>query len=184
MKENIEIRFLFTPKSARRLLKQWRSEKWKLEPYSFIDHYFARGKSSVKIRSWRTAHVPKVEIIYFKRTSGVKTERRQAATSLAAASAELRTLGFKPDLKIIKKRAWLASKKGMQTHALEYVPGLGWTGEIEVPVSDRSQIAKHVEHLKQLGAIAVTKKSMLQLMKEGAAPTRIQEHLKPSKRSC
>jgi len=166
VKENIEIRFLLTPDAAQKLLTTWKKEKWKLEPYSFADHYFARGRSRAKIRKWRSPHVPKVEIIFYKRRFGVKTERSKAATSLEAASKKLKSLGFKPYLRIVKERAWLVSKKGMPTYALELVPGLGWTGEIEVALKNRKKIPSLVEDLRHTGAIRATRKSMLQLMEE------------------
>lgn len=165
-KENIEIRFFLTPTGARKLLTKWKNEKRRLEPYSFVDHYFTRGKSRAKIRKWKSAHTPKIEIIFFKRKAGVKTESNKAATSLQTASKELEALGFKPYLKIVKERAWLVSKSGISTYALEFVPGLGWTGEIEVPVKDRKKIPNHVEHLKRMGATRVARKSMLQLMEQ------------------
>ena len=166
IKENFEIRFFLTPSGARNLLTKWRSEKRRLEPYSFVDHYFTRGKSRAKVRRWRSAHTPKIEIIFFKRRAGVKTESSEAATSPQTASEELEALGFKPYLKIVKERAWLVAKKGLLTHALEFVPGLGWTGEIEVPVKDRKKIPSHMVHLKQMGVTRITRKSMLQLMEE------------------
>ena len=166
VKENIEIRFLLTPSAAKKLLKTWKKNGWRLEPYSFTDYYFTKGKSHPKIRRWNSLHVPKVEIIFHKRRFGVKTERSKAATSLEAASKELGLSGFKPYVKIVKERAWLVSKKGMPTYALELVPGLGWTGEIEVPLKNRKKIPSFVKDLRRMGAIRVTRKSILQLMEE------------------
>jgi len=166
VKENIEIRFLLTPGAATKLLKTWKREEWRLEPYSFTDYYFTGGKSPAKIRSWNSPHAPKVEIMFHKRRFGVKTERSQAAAGLETASKELKSLGFKPYLRIVKERAWLVSKKGMPTYALEFVPGLGWTGEIEVPLKNRKKIPSLVEDLRHMGTIRVTRKSMLQLMEE------------------
>jgi len=166
VKENIEIRFLLTPTASRKLLKTWKREDWRLEPYSFTDYYFTKGKSRPKIRRWNSPHVPKVEIIFHKRMFGVKTERSKAAASLEAASKELVLSGFKPYVKIVKERAWLVSKKGMPTYALEFVPGLGWTGEIEVPLKNSEKISSFVKDLRRMGAIRVTRKSMLQLVEE------------------
>ena len=166
VKENIEIRFSLTPANTKKLLATWKSEKRRLQPYSFVDYYFVKGRSRAKIRTWRSAHVPKIEIIFFKRRKGVKTEKGKAATSPRAASKELESLGFMPHLKIIKKRAWLVSKGGLPTYALELVPRLGWTGEIEVPLRDRKKIPSHLEQLRRMGAIGYTMKSMLQLMEE------------------
>lgn len=173
-KENIEIRFFLTPAGARKLLTTWRNEKRRLEPYSFVDYYFTRGKPRAKVREWKSAHTPKIEIIFFKRRAGVKTERNKAATSLRTASRELESLGFEPYLKVVKEKAWLVSKRGMSTYALEFIPGLGWTGEIEVPVKGRKKIPSHVENLKRMGAIKVTKKSILQLMEDRPKRNRIQ----------
>jgi len=166
VKENIEIRFLLTPSAATKLLKTWRREDRRLEPYSFTDYYFTGGRSPAKIRRWNSPHTPKVEIIFHKRKFGVKTERSQDATSLEAASKELKSLGFKPYLRIVKERAWVVSKKGMPTYALEFVPGLGWTGEIEVPLKNRKKIPSLVKDLRHTGTIRATRKSMLQLMEE------------------
>jgi adenylate cyclase class IV len=166
VKENIEIRFFLTPTRARKLLATWRNEKRQLHPYSFEDYYFTKGKSQAKIRRWKSSHVPKTEIIFFQRKSGLKTERGRPATSFRNASEELESLGFRPRLKIVKKKAWLVSKKGMQTYALEFVPGLGWTGEIEVPTKDKKTIPNHLAQLKHWGATDFTKKSMFHLMQE------------------
>jgi len=96
----------------------------------------------------------------------VKTEKTRSAQSFLAASKELKLLGFKPRLKILKKKAWLVSKRSMPTYAFEYVPGLGWTGEIEIPVREKGKIADRILELKRMGATGFTRKSMLQLMEE------------------
>ena len=54
----------------------------------------------------------------------------------------------------------------MPMFALELVPGIGWTGEVEVPWKDRQDVPKHVAYLKSMGAKDFTKKSMLQIMEE------------------
>jgi len=165
-KENIEIRFFLTPTVARKLLTTWKNEKRRLEPYSFVDYYFTRGKSRAKVRKWKSVHTPKIEVIFFKRKAGVKIEMNKAVASLRTASEELKSSGFEPYLTIIKEKAWLVSKRGTSTYALEFVPGLGWTGEIEVPVKGEKKIPSHVKHLKRIGAVKVTKKSILQLMED------------------
>ena len=96
----------------------------------------------------------------------MKTENAKPAQSFRAASKELELLGYKPYLKILKKKAWLVSKKHMPTYAFEYVPGLGWTGEIEIPVKDREKISDRIAELRRMGATNLTKKSMLQLMEQ------------------
>lgn len=179
VKENIEIRFFLTPANARKLLAAWKSEKRRLQPYSFVDYYFVKGRSRAKIRTWRSAHVPRIEIIFFRRRKGVKTEKGKAAASLRTASKELESLGFGPHLKIIKKRAWLVCKEGLPTYALELVPRLGWTGEIEVPVRDSKKIPSHLEQLRRMGAIGYTMKSMLQLMEERLEGKKMMEIFQP-----
>jgi len=165
-KQNIEIRFYFTPRSAKKLLERWRREMWRMKPYSFVDHYFIKSRSQAKIRRWRSSHRPGIEIIFVERRNGVKTEKTRSAQSFLAASKELKLLGFKPRLKILKKKAWLVSKRSMPTYAFEYVPGLGWTGEIEIPVREKGKIADRILELKRMGATGFTRKSMLQLMEE------------------
>ncbi len=166
IKENFEIRFFLTPSHAKKLLATWRDERRGLHPYSFVDYYFIKGKSKAKIRKWKSLHTPKTEIIFFQRKKGLKTETSRPTSSLWTASVELESLGFKPHLKIVKKKAWLVSKKGLQTYALEFVPGLGWTGEIEVSAKDKMTIPNHLAQLKCWGATGFTKKSMLQLMRK------------------
>jgi adenylate cyclase class IV len=166
VKENIEIRFFMTSANARKLLATWKSEKRQLEPYSFVDHYFVRGRLRTKVRVWRSAHTPKTEVISFRRRNGVKTEETMSATNLRAATRELESLGFIPYLKIVKKKAWLVSGDGKSTYALELVSRLGWTGEIEVPVRHRKRIPRYLKQLQLMGAVSHSKKSMLQLMEE------------------
>lgn len=165
-KQNIEIRFFFTTRNAKKLLTRWRKEKWQMRSYSFVDNYFTRGRSRAKIRRWRSSHRSRTETILFYRRNGVKTENTKPAQSFRVASKELELLGYKPYLKILKKKAWLVSKKGMPTYAFEYVPRLGWTGEIEIPVRERGKISDRIAELRRMGATNLTKKSMLQLMEE------------------
>jgi adenylate cyclase class IV len=166
VKKNIEIRFLLEPVRAKKLLALWRKENWKMQPYSFTDYYFKGTRSSAKIRKWRTPHTPKTEIIFYKRRFGVKTERSKAVSNLRRAMKELEALGFKPHMKIAKEKAWLVSKKGEPTYALEHVPGLGWTGEIEVATANRTSIPRLKENLRRMGAARITRKSILELMEE------------------
>jgi len=165
-KQNIEIRFFFTTRDAKKLLTRWREERWQMRFYSFVDHYFTKGRSQAKIRRWTSRHRPRTETILFYRSNGVKTENSRLAQSFRAASKELELSGYKPYLKILKKKAWLVSKKGMPTYAFEYVPRLGWTGEIEIPVKHREKISDRIAELRRMGATNLTKKSMLQLMEE------------------
>lgn len=143
-----------------------KKEKWKFKPYSFIDYYFTRGTSLAKVREWDSPHVPKTEIIFFTRKDGLKTEKSKPSASLRIASRKLMSLGFEPYLKIVKKKAWLISKRGMPTYAFEYVPGLGWTGEIEVPPTGKRRISGYVARLKRMGATRFTEKPMLELMEK------------------
>ncbi|VVB73135.1 Uncharacterised protein [uncultured archaeon] len=164
-KENIEIRFFASPAGARRLLKAWKDGKWKFDPYSFTDHYFRKGGQQAKVRVWRQPRMP-TEIIFSWRRNGLKTEIREKAKDLKAAEPVLEKKGFDPYLTIFKKKAWLVEKRGMPTFAFELVPGIGWTGEMEVPWADRKDVPKHVAYLKSMGAKDFTKKSMLQIMEE------------------
>lgn len=166
LKRNIEIRFLMKPSKAKKLLAIWKSEKRAIKPYSFVDYYYTLGNLQAKVRHWRSAHTPRTEIILFHRRAGVKTERTGGASSLRSATRELRSMGYTPRLKIVKRKAWLVSKKGQPTYALEFVPGLGWTGETEVSPRDRSRIPRHVAYLKRMGATRVARKSILQLIEE------------------
>jgi hypothetical protein len=176
VKRNIEIRFLLKPSKARRLLATWKSEKRTIKPYSFVDYYYTCGKMQAKIRQWKSLHVPRTEIIVFRRKAGVKTERTRGAANLTAATRELTSMGYAPRLKIAKKKAWLVDKKGEPTCAFEFVPSLGWTGEIEVSPEDRSQIPRHVDYLKRMGATRVAMKSILQLMEERLGRKRPRMH--------
>ncbi len=165
-KENFEVRFFLPPTRAKKLLALWRNERRRFEAYSFVDHYFTKGRTQAKIRKWNSVHKPRVEIIFFEREHGLKTEESRPATNFQTAMKRLRGQGFSQDLTIYKKKAWLISKKGMPTYAIEYVPGLGWTGEIEVPEQNKKDIQNYVAYLKRLGADGFTKKSMLQIMKQ------------------
>ena len=165
-KENFEVRFFLTPARADKLLALWRKERRRFKAYSFVDHYFTKGRTQAKIRKWNSVHKPRVEIIFFEREHGLKTEESRPATNFETAMKRLRGQGFSQDLTIYKKKAWLIRKKGMPTYAIEYVPGLGWTGEIEVPEQNKKGIQNHTAYLKRLGASGFTKKSMLQIMKD------------------
>lgn len=164
-KTNIEIRFFLTPSGARRLIQAWRAEKRSFDPYSFTDFYFTKGKSQAKIRLWKRPRKP-TEMIFSCRKNRVKTETRQIVQDAKAAKKQLETEGFRPYLKIAKKRALLVSKKGQRTYMLELVPGIGWTGEMEVPVKDREKIPHYVSYLRSFGATGFTTKSMLRIMEE------------------
>lgn len=164
-KENIEIRFFASPAGARNLINHWRNEGWCFDPYAFIDHYFTKGKQQAKVRVWKQPKKP-TEIIFSWRRDGLKTEVREKVNDLKSAEQILEQKGFESYLTILKKKAWLIEKKGMPTLAFELVPGVGWTGEIEVPWKDRHTVPKHVAYLKSMGAKDFTKKSMLQIMEE------------------
>jgi len=164
-KENIEIRFFASPTVARKLLKHWKEEKWHFSFYSFVDHYFTKGKQQAKVRVWKRPKYP-MEIIFFWRKNGLKTEVREKVKDLKIAEKILEDKGFDHYLDIIKKQVWYVGKSGMPMFALELVPGIGWTGEVEVPWKDRQDVPKHVAYLKSMGAKDFTKKSMLQIMEE------------------
>ncbi len=165
-KENFEIRFFLKPESAKRLLALWKNEKRIFKPYSLVDYYFSKGKSQAKVRRWNSDHTPRNEIIFFERKQGLKKEKSQSAPRFHLALMRLRDEGFRSGLRICKKRAWLVSKKGMPTYAIEYIPGLGWTGEIEVPKWNRKKIPPLMRYLERFGASSFTTKSMLQIMQE------------------
>jgi len=162
-KENIEIRFFASPAGARKLLKGWKEEGWRFDPYSFTDHYFMKGKQQAKVRVWRQPKKP-TKIIFSWRKGGLKTEVREKVKNLKTAEPILEKKGFDPHIRIFKRKAWLVEKRGMPVFAFELVPGIGWTGEIEVPWKDRRDVPKHVAYLKSMGAKDFTKKSMLQIM--------------------
>ena len=69
-------------------------------------------------------------------------------------------------MRLEKKKAWLITKKGKPTFAIELVPGLGWTGEIEVPEKDKKMITEYIKELKAYGAKDFSKKSLLELYKK------------------
>ena len=164
-KQNIEVRFFTSPAGARKLLKRWKEEGWRLDPYSFTDHYFKKGKRQAKVRVWRQPKMP-TEIIFSWRKDGLKTEVRENVKDLKTAEPILDKKGFDSYLTIFKKKAWLVEKRGMPMFAFELVPGIGWTGEVEVPWKDRKDVPKHVAYLKSMGAKDFTKKSMLQIMED------------------
>jgi hypothetical protein len=164
-KENIAIRFFTSPAGARNLLKSWKEEGWRFDPYSFTDHYFMKGRQQAKVRVWRQPKMP-TEIIFSWRKGGLKTEIREKVKDLKTAEPMLDKKGFDPYLTIFKKKAWLVEKRDMPVFAFELVPGIGWTGEIEVQRKDRRDVPKHVAYLKSMGAKDFTKKSMLQIMEE------------------
>ena len=164
-KENIEIRFFASPAGARKLLRCWKEDGWCFDPYSFTDYYFMKGKHQAKVRVWRQPKIP-TEMIFSWRKGGLKTEIREKVKDLKSAEPILDEKGFDPYLTISTKKAWLIEKRGMPVFAFEFVPGIGWTGEIEVPWKDRKDVPKHVAYLKSMGAKDFTKKSMLQIMEE------------------
>lgn len=154
-----------SPAGARKLLNAWKDNKWKFDPYSFTDYYFTKGKQQAKVRVWKQPKMP-TEIIFSWRKNGLKTEIREKVKDFKSAEPILEKKGFGPYLTIFKKKAWLVEKKDMPVFVFELVPGIGWTGEIEVSWKDRRDVPKHVAYLKSMGATDFTKKSMLQIMEE------------------
>jgi len=165
-KENIEIRFFMTPASAKAMLSKFRKEKRKFLPYSFTDYYFKKAGAIAKIRKWRSKHGPAVQLIFVKRKNGLKTEAIHPVANLKKEFSNLKQEGYRQDIKIQKKKAWLITKSGKPIYAIEFVHSLGWTGEIEVPEKDKKRIKGHLQELKWYGATDFSKKSLFELYKE------------------
>ncbi len=164
-KHNYELRFFFTPGDVRIILSLWKKEGRQFKAYSFTDYYFSRDRRNVKIRRWHSNHKPRIEVITFQRKRGLKTESSRPEVDLRKALKKLLDRGFEKNLVICKKKAWLVSAKGMPTYAIEFIPEIGWTGELEVPQVKKREIRSHIEYLKRNGAFGFTKQSMLQIMK-------------------
>jgi len=169
-KENIEIRFFFSDKKIKNVLKIWRSEKRIFVPYSFTDFYFMKGNKIVKIRRWKSKHNPMLEFIDIERKRGLKKEESKTVKNMKDKVKELKDSGYKEKGIIEKKKAWLIYKTNKPTadYAIEFIPRLGWSGEIEVPEKDKNLIPSYINYLKNLGAYGFSKKPLLILFMEMA----------------
>ena len=166
-KQNIELRFFVDPSAAKSLLKKWKEEGFKFDPYSFTDFYFRGERSSkklAKIRKWKRPKRP-AEIIFFSRNRDVKTEERKKMKTFGQAVKHLEGLGFESYLKIDKKKAWMIKKKD-RIYAFEFIPELGWTGEIEIPVSGKHRLKEEIALLKHHGVKTFSVSSLLDAMEK------------------
>ena len=166
-KQNIELRFFVDPSTAKSLIKHWKCEGFHFDPYSFSDFYFRSERSSkklAKVRKWKKPKRP-IEIIFFSRDKGVKTEERKKMKNFAQASNFLEGMGYESYLTIDKKKAWMVKKDGTE-YAFEFIPELGWTGEVEIPVGEKHRLNEEIAKLKLHGAKTFSLSSLLDAMEK------------------
>ncbi|MCX8202244.1 MAG: hypothetical protein N3G74_00310 [Candidatus Micrarchaeota archaeon] len=166
-KSNIELRFFLDPSLSKKLSNKWKDEGYKSNCFSYTDFYFRHeksGKKFAKIRKWR---IPKwkPELIFFERKSGIKTETRRKYNSVAEATKHLENIGYEPYLKIDKKKCIKFAKKN-KSYFLEYIPGLGWTGEIEFAKNEKQRMKDEIGYLKSQGINRFSLASMLETMEQ------------------
>lgn len=167
-KQNIELRFFVDPSTAKSLLKRWKEEGFKFDPYSFTDFYFRSERSSkrlAKIRKWKKPKRP-ISVIFFSRSNGVKTEEHKKMKSFAHAARYLEKIGYESYLTIDKKKAWQIAKKDAGDYCFEFIPELGWTGEVEIPVGEKSRIRDEIAKLKEMGVKTFSLSPLLESMEK------------------
>jgi len=165
-KSRYELRFLI--KDPKLLINQLKLEDRKFEPYRFTDFYYqlpGQGKRIAKIRKWGSRHKPRLQLIIVRRLAGQKKETREVIRNFKTAEAKLKALGYRKRLLIEKKKAWLVLKAGEPEIAIEFVPNLGWTGEVEFKSKNKS-VKTYIKKLKSLGAFNFSAKSLLQIVLE------------------
>jgi adenylate cyclase class IV len=151
MKKCIELRFFLDSSSAKKLMKHWKEQGFKTKTYSFVDFYFKHEKSGrkmVKVRKWRHPNFP-TEAIFFSRKNGVKSEERQRFSSVQKAADYLEDQGYEKYITVDKKKVLIFSK-GSKSYVLEFIKNLGWTGEIEIPLTKREMVKQEIAEIKSI----------------------------------
>ena len=146
-------------------------------PYEFTDHYYKpKGKQwdpierNLRIRDWiqprkeSTIYFVKLEIVSiqglkFKRALFSEGKLPLFRGQLAECQSLLRDLGFEFwfSLRKEKARLWEIPQHNFFT-AVEYIKGLGWTGELEFEGKDPNKAAATI--LKALELLNVPKQTV------------------------
>jgi adenylate cyclase class IV len=136
-----------------------------LFPYEFTDHYFKPvgakwrlSERNLRIREWNYPSEPTT--IFFVKTEIVTIGRLQFKRALYpegkvplysgnidACRSVLEGLGFEPWFEVAKKYSalWDLPRHGFKT-PLEFIEGLGWTGELEFEGEDPQQAKENIEN--------------------------------------
>lgn len=157
-------------------------------PYEFTDYYFKPvagawplSERNLRIRDWRFPENPttiffvKTEIvtigeIRFKRALYPQGKVAFFSGNVDMCRSLLGDLGFEPWFEVAKKDAalWEVPEHGFIT-AVEYIEGLGWTGELEFEGEDLDRAASQIEkalELMQIPAESVSYKPISQIFAE------------------
>ncbi|MCS7109337.1 MAG: hypothetical protein NZ903_00890 [Candidatus Micrarchaeota archaeon] len=167
MKTNIELRFFLSPSLYKKFSNQLMTDGYKAENFAYVDLYYRNENSEkkfAKIRRWRIPN-RKIELIFFERKNGLKSEIKRKFEKFADAASFLEKIGYEPYLKIDKKKCIKFAKKN-KSYFLEYISGLGWSGEIEFAKSEKNRIKEEIEHLKSYGINRFSFASMLEIMEQ------------------
>ena len=143
-----------------------------LYPYEFTDYYFKPARErwdplgkNLRIREWKTPENPttiffvKIEIaslgnLQFKRALYPEGKVPLFSGSVYMCRSLLEDLGFESWFEIHKTKAklWKIPDHGFIT-AVEYIEGLGWTGELEFEGEDPEEAGQNIN--KALGALDI-----------------------------
>lgn len=141
-------------------------------PYEFTDYYFKPAREqwdplekNLRIRGWRTPEnlttifFVKIEIfsfgdLQFKRALYPEGKVPLYSGSVDICRSLLDDLGFESWFEIHKTKAklWKIPDHGFIT-AVEYIEGLGWTGELEFEGEDPEEAGRNIK--KALGALEI-----------------------------
>ncbi|MBU0980071.1 MAG: CYTH domain-containing protein [Nanoarchaeota archaeon] len=133
--------------------------------YGFTDHYYRpKGKTwnpvekNIRIREWKDGKYPtaillcKNEVIsgkdfQFKRSLYEQGKLELFRGDLALCKTLLDDMGFEPWFEVRKEKAslWDVQVKGFNI-AIEHIPGLGWTCELEFSGDDPEEAKKRIEN--------------------------------------
>lgn len=140
-----------------------------LYPYEFTDHYFKPVKEkwnplekNLRIREWKTPANPaeilfvKIEVISlgdirFKRALYPQGKVPLFSGDRDTCESLLEDLGFELWFKINKTKAklWEIPEHGFKT-AVEYIEGLGWSGELEFEGEDTEKARAEIEQALEI----------------------------------
>ena len=143
-----------------------------LFPYEFTDHYFKPvgetwrlSERNLRIRDWNYPSEPttiffvKTEIVtiddlQFKRALYPEGKVPMYSGSIGACRSLLADLGFEPWFEVAKKDSalWELPRHGFKT-PLEFIEGLGWTGELEFEGENPYEAKENIESALQVMAI-------------------------------
>jgi len=142
-------------------------------PYEFTDYYFKPARKqwdplekNLRIREWKTPENPttiffvKIEIISFKNLQFKRALYPEGKVPLFSGSVSicrslLGDLGFESWFEIHKTKAklWKIPDHGFIT-AVEYIEGLGWTGELEFEGEDPEEAGQNIR--KALNTLGIS----------------------------